>query len=143
VDASRFQQAMEPEAVIAGIIAGVDLGGLLALSSCRAVGPIKKSEQALGIATGDLVKAHLAQMRQAKSDNPLRIAELDGCKNLAALASAVGGSSHAPLSSWIINDAFHWTAGANGDSMGARSVFRKWRGRVGPPQTPRWTRAQL
>jgi hypothetical protein len=42
------------------------------------------------LAAGDLVKAHLAQMRQAKSDNPLRLAELDGCKNLAALASAVG-----------------------------------------------------
>ena len=90
VDASRFQQAMEPEAVIAGLIAGVDLGRLNALSRCRGSGSIKKSKQALGIATGDLVEAHLAQMRQAKSDNPLRLAELDGCKNPAALASAVG-----------------------------------------------------
>jgi hypothetical protein len=30
----------------------------------------------------DLVKAHLAQMRQAKSHNPLRLAELDRCAEL-------------------------------------------------------------
>jgi hypothetical protein len=46
-DTSRFQQAMEPEAVIAGFKTGIDLGGLIALSRCRSVGSIEKGEQAL------------------------------------------------------------------------------------------------
>src|SRR5215207_477867 len=91
---------MEPAAVIP-IIASVDLGGVAALSRHRRARPVEKTKQALGVTAGDLEKANLVEMRHAKSDNPLRLAQLNRDENLSALESALSAlssqSSHGAL----------------------------------------------
>src|SRR5829696_5673602 len=92
---------MEPEAVIPRFIASVDLGGVAALSRHRRARPVEKTKQALGVTAGDLEKANLVEMRHAKSDNPLRLAQLDCHENLSTLESALSAlssqSSHRAL----------------------------------------------
>src|SRR5215207_1597100 len=92
---------MEPEAVIPRFIASVDLGGVAALSRHRRARPVEKTKQALGVTAGDLEKANLVEMRHAKSDNPLRFAQLNRDENLSALESALSAlssqSSHGAL----------------------------------------------
>src|SRR5215204_770187 len=80
---------MEPEAVIPRFIASVDLGGVAALSRHRRARSVEKTKQALGVTAGDLEQANLVEMRHAKSDNPLRFAQLNRDENLSALESAL------------------------------------------------------
>src|SRR5215204_1434130 len=84
---------MEPEAVIPRFIASVDLGGIAAPSRHRGARPVEKTKQALGVPAGNLEQANLVEMRHAKSDNPLRLAQLDCHENLSALESALSALS--------------------------------------------------
>src|SRR5215204_4778626 len=100
-DPPRNQQAIEPEAVIPRFIASVDLGSIAALSRHSGARPVEKTKQALGVPAGNLEQANLVEMRHAKSDNPLRLAQLDCHENLSTLESALSAlssqSSHRAL----------------------------------------------